>query len=133
MGACLTVLLVFVTLSYSYTKLLTLKRKRDVNIMSALMEYSLPYDEPFTGHKDGFFVAAALTEYDSIREIIEDREYGELFFEWYGWGYGDSIGSKSTELEYHYCSEQELGLQESTDSLIYPVQESYKRHVELYK
>ena len=36
---------------------------------------------------EGFFVAAALTAYDSNTEIIEVPEkYGELVIEHYGWG-----------------------------------------------
>lgn len=32
-------------------------------------------------------MAAALSEYDNNPEIIEEARYGELVFEYYGWGY----------------------------------------------
>ena len=78
--------------------------------MSALHENLIDYGERFNTEQ-GFFVAAAITEYDSNTEIVEKPEYGELIIEHYGWGYSDEkIGSGSRPLDYHYCSEEELGL-----------------------
>ena len=71
---------------FLYTKVLTWRGKKDVDIMSALVENEFDYEKRFDT-ESGFFVAAALTEYDSNTEIIEKPEYGELIVEHYGWGY----------------------------------------------
>ena len=86
---------------FIYTKMLTWHGKKDVDIMSALLENEINYIERFNTEK-GFFIAAAITEYDSNTEIIEKPEYGELILEHYGWGYSDGIGSGSKPLDYQY-------------------------------
>ena len=78
MGGILTVLVMVVTLGYTYTKLVNLKDKSNADITSYMTENAIAYDAKFTGKNDGFFVAAAITAYDSETESIEDRSYGEL-------------------------------------------------------
>ena len=58
--------------------------------MSALEESAISPDYKF-GADDGFFVAAALTAYDSNEEITEEERYGELVIEHYGWGYDEKF------------------------------------------
>ena len=70
---------------------------------------AIDYNEKFDSSK-GFFVAAALTAYDNETEVIEDPTYGELVIEQFGWGYEESFRSESRDLDYHYCSDEELGL-----------------------
>ena len=108
MGSLLTAIGTLAILMYLCTKLVTLAKKQEVDIMSASMEGSLDYRERLTAD-DGFFVAAALTEYDSNTEVIEDPRYGELIIEHYGWGYEQLIGSQSRTLQSHPCSDVELG------------------------
>ena len=133
MGACLTFLTVFVTCGFLYTKIQTLNKKHDVDIMGALLERAVPYTEPFNAINDGFFLAAALTDYDTNEEIVEEDRYGELFIEHYGWGYSDGIGNASGDISYHYCSEEEIGLVDSPNRLIYPIIESAFDEVQLYR
>ena len=99
MGSLLTVIGTLAILMYLCTKVVTLANKQEVDIMSALIEGALDYSEKFTA-EDGFFVAVALTEYDSNTEVIEDPRYGELVIEHYGWGYEgeELIGSQSRTL-----------------------------------
>ena len=85
MGAFLTFLLMLITIMFSYTKLVSLMDKQEVDIMSALSEGAIAPREKFSA-EDGFYVAAALTEYDTNTEIIEEARYGELIIEHYGWG-----------------------------------------------
>ena len=108
---------------FLYTKVLTWRGKKDVDIMSALVENEFDYEKSFDT-ESGFFVAAALTEYDSNTEIIEKAEYGELIIEHYGWGYDEGIGSKSIPLDSHYCSDEELGFVQGPNTLIYPIYET---------
>ena len=92
MGSLLTIICTLATLMFFYTKCITLAQKHEVDIMSALVEGAFDYSDKFT-YNDGFFVAAALTEYDSNTESIEEPRYGELIIEHYGWGYENVIGS----------------------------------------
>ena len=65
--------------------------------------------------------------------MIEEERYGELVFEHYGWGYESGIGSGSQELDYHYCSDEELGFAPGPNTLIYPIYESSLEEVQTYK
>ena len=49
------------------------------------IEDALTFDDTFTS-EESFFFAAALIEYDSNTEIIEEKRYGELVIEQVGWG-----------------------------------------------
>lgn len=120
-GSVLSIVLFLTTMLFIYTKFVTIIEKNDVDIFYSLMENALDYNDRFTS-EDGFFMAAALTEYDSNTEVIEDSRYGELIIEHYGWGYADSIGSKSTGIENHWCSDEELGIKKGADTLIFPWQ-----------
>ena len=96
------------------------------------MEHSLDYRDHFTSEQ-GLFIAAALTEYDENTEIIEDSRYGELVIDHYGWGYEEAIGSKSMELENHWCTDEELGIKPGPKTLIYPMREESHREFMTYR
>ena len=66
---CTIVLAITVGL-FTWAKVLVLNEKQDVDIMSAMIEGELSYEEKFS-EKDGFFIAVALTNYDSNEEITE--------------------------------------------------------------
>ena len=119
-GSCLSILTFMTMATFMYTKILSLAMKHEVDIMSALEENRLDFDYKFTP-QDGFFVAAALTEYDTEKNIIEEERYGELIIELYGWGYENFGEAKATPIDYHPCSDEELGLAEGSDSWIYPI------------
>ena len=90
----------------------TLLGLKDVDVIERVVESFFDDSERFSASSDGFFVAAALTHYDSNTEILESPEYGELLLEHYGWGnekYGYSYGT--TPLKNHYCTDEELGLE----------------------
>ena len=120
-GSALSIVLFLTTMLFIYTKFVTIIEKNDVDIFYSLMENALDHNDRFTS-EDGFFLAAALTEYDTNTEVIEDSRYGELIIEHYGWGYADSIGSKSTKIENHWCSDEELGIKRGANTLIFPWQ-----------
>ena len=110
MGAFLSAIILVTTMIFLYSKAMVLRHASDITIMMNTLEGAISFEQKFTA-EDGLFIAAALTEYDSNTEIIEKPEYGELIIEHYGWGYSDEkIGSGSRPLDYHYCSEEELGL-----------------------
>ena len=86
------------------------------------MEDAIEDSEQFTASEDGFFVAAALTDFDSNPEIVELEEYGELLIEQYGWG-NSALGYEygSNPLPNHYCSDEELGFKQGPNTIIYPI------------
>ena len=109
-GAICTIAFTIIVGLFTWTKVLTLSEKQDVDIMSAMIEGELSFEEKFS-EKDGLFIAVALTTYDSNEEITEQKEYGELIVEHYGWGYDENtIGSGGGILDYDWCTEEELGL-----------------------
>ena len=112
MGVCFTILLNLIMGIFWFQKLTVLIEKKDVDVTSVLVESYLDQTYKFDTEQ-GFFLAAAITEYDSNTEIIEEPEvYGELIFEHYGWGYEDGFyGSKP--LVNHQCSREELGFEKS--------------------
>ena len=90
---------------FTTSSVLTWYRLEEVNIFQALSENKVDFTETF-GPEQGFYVAAALTEYDTNTEIIEEAKYGELIIEFNGWGYSDELGdNKKSPLSYHPCSD----------------------------
>ena len=51
----------------------------------------------------------------------------------FGWGYDDKILSARQKLDYHYCSDEELGLVKSNETQIFPTIESSIDEIKLYK
>ena len=97
MGSILTIIIALTTLMFFYTKTLTIVSKHDVDIMSAIIENAIDIEEKFTADH-GFFIAAALTNYNSNRKLTEDPRYGKLIFEKFGWGEQEGISEYSTDL-----------------------------------
>ena len=90
---------------FTVSSISTWYRLEEVNIFQALSENEIDFTETF-GPDQGFFVAAALTAYDSNTEIIEEARYGELVIDFYGWGYSDELGdAQKLPLSYHPCSD----------------------------
>ena len=131
MGTLLTVIFATLTSLFAYSKINVLINNSDITIMGSRDEGAFDHTYKFTAD-DGFFVAAALTEYDSNTEIIEEDKYGEMVMAYYGWGYGDSVSAGDKILSYHYCSDDELGLTRGPNSP-YPLKESDYGSVEVWK
>jgi len=113
MGAFCTVMTGIFMLSFCLTKLQTLLQRSDVDIMEANHENNIDEDDPFS-YQDGFFVAAALTEFNNDPEPVERPEYGELHIEHYGWGNDNAdFAVGSNQIKSHECSEAELGIDEN--------------------
>ena len=79
---------------------MVLYNSSDVTIFGNYSEGAFTQEDTFTA-EEGLFIAAALTEYDSNTEIIEDKRYGELVIEQYGWGYAGLLGTKRTQIKEH--------------------------------
>ena len=62
LGAILTVILGFFTVSFIITKYNVLAHKQSVQIMSSVAENGIDYNTKFTA-ENGLFVAAAIAEY----------------------------------------------------------------------
>ena len=72
--------------------------------------------------EDALFIAAALIEYNTDTEPIEEARYGELTIEHLGWRDNDW---NYTALEYHQCSDGELGFVRTPETVIYPWFKTY--------
>lgn len=76
-------------------------------------------------------MAAAITAYDTETESIEDKSYGELELGHWLWDFetGDYYGSAD---EYHSCTDEELGLNRTDNTFLFPIKESMLYEVETY-
>ena len=88
MGAVCSIIIFFFLVIFSVNKLQTLLMWSDVDILQASVEYALSQTDKFSAN-DGFFIAAAITEYNKDPNPIEREEFGELIIEQYGWGNED--------------------------------------------
>lgn len=132
MGATLSILFLIILTTFCYSKGLAWSERQDVNVMGAVIENAFDYSDQFSA-SEGLFISAALTEYDSNEEVIEDPKYGELVIKHYGWGDSEEIGSADKLLNYHWCSDEELGLRRSDKTQIFPVFESSLAEVLTYR
>ena len=106
---------------FSYTKIVTIRDKHDIDIMSAVIENGIDQEYKFTAGDHGFFVSAALIQYNSDTEVIEDAKYGELIFEHVGWGNELDLTAYYTQLETHYCTDEELGIKRTDKTIMFPL------------
>ena len=80
MGAVCSFIIFFFLVIFSVNKLQTLLMWSDVDILQASVEYALSQTDKFSAN-DGFFIAAAITEYNKDPNPIEREEFGELIIE----------------------------------------------------
>ena len=133
MGAVLTLLLLTCVFLFTYAKFMSIIQNHEIDIVAALIEDNFTFEDKFT-NKDGFWVAFGITNYDNNAEIVEDPTYGELIIEHYGWGYDDSaIRTSSSSLDFHYCSDEELGLNRTENSLAFEMPEHRLNELQTYK
>ena len=132
MGTLLTVILAVAVLGFLYEKFISIYKRQGVDISSTLKEFY--HDDDFKySWKDGLFIAAALTEYNSDTEILEEAKYGELTIEGYGWGNEEDLAEETNGISFHYCTDEELGLVRTSETVIYPWKESLDYEVETYR
>ena len=109
MGATVSIIFIVISATFLLSKILILVNNSHVMITSKLLEDVIENDEKF-GYSNGLFLAAALTEYDSSTEPIDDKDYGELIFEKYGWNAEGEVMSYQEKLETQKCTDAQLGL-----------------------
>lgn len=108
-GAISTLVLFTLLGLFCYNKVIVLSERSDVTIILNTVGNAFEDSHKFTA-EDGFFVAAAITNYDTETESEEDERYGRLMFKHYAWGDG-ALGT--TEIDSYNCSDEELGLSDS--------------------
>lgn len=119
MGFCLTCIIVVMTAMFFYTKTNTIVEKHDVDIMSALVDNEIDFNYKFTAN-EGFFISAALTNYNSNSTLTEEARYGELIFEHFGWG-NEEMNVPRRQLESHFCTDEDLGLTRTKNTVMFPL------------
>ena len=85
MGATVSIIFIILSVGFLYKKVGVLANSSHMIITSKILEDVVPSDESFNYQDDSFFIAGALTEYDSETESIEDPKYGKLIFNLNGW------------------------------------------------
>ena len=108
MGTILTIIFVILIATFAYSKIMVLVDMGDVTVVGSTADDYFTDDDHFNSEK-GFFVAAALTYYDSDTEPVQDLRYGKLTMEWFGWGNDDISSAAMYDLQ-HQCTDEELGL-----------------------
>ena len=108
MGTILTIIFVILIATFAYSKIMVLVDMGDVTVVGSTADDYFTDDDHFDS-ENGFFVAAALTYYDSDTEPVQDLRYGELTIEWFGWGNDDISSAGMYDLQ-HQCTDEELGL-----------------------
>ena len=104
MGAFLSIIVLLVSSFFLYSKAMVLYKVSDVTIMMRQLEGALTYNDKFTA-ENGLFLAAALTEYDSNTELLEEERYGELVISKYGWGNDENFSFYNDVIDSHFCSD----------------------------
>ena len=77
MGALLSLVFILISVIFLYSKIMIMVNVSQITVITNVIENAYAEDHKFTA-KEGFFVAAALTEFDNETEPIEDPSYGEL-------------------------------------------------------
>lgn len=134
MGSISTLIVFVFMIGYSYTKLSTLIERKYADVIKADFEQHFSDADQFSAVNNDFFLAAALTHYDSNTEILERKEYGELRIGRLSWGNEDiglSYGVKTPEN--HYCSDEEMGFVQGPKTRIFPIYERSKAEVNIYR
>ena len=89
-GALLSLVMSAFMLTFIYTKTMTWHHKKDVDIVGVVKESA--FDDTYHFNStEGLFLAAGLTNYDSNTTVTEEARFGELVFEYYGWGNTDDF------------------------------------------
>ena len=133
-GALLSNISFWLILMFAIPKFEVLFRIKDVDILETVRESYFQFDEELTAERDEFFIAAALTNYDSDPEITEKAEYGELKIEHYGWG-NEDLGYTygTTPLKNRQCTDEDLGFTNGPDTFIYPFYEGQLPEIMTYR
>ena len=108
----------------------------DIDVMSAKQVSYFDSGETFSQREHNFFVAAALTEYNSDPEPTEDEKYGKIIFEHFGWGNTEAsgIGAGRQTIETRSCTEEELGMTSDDETIgAYKIMDRSKKELETYK
>ena len=129
MGSILSIIIALTTFLFFYAKVLTIIQKHDVDIISALIDNAIDIEDKFTAD-DGFFIAAALTNYNSNRTLTEDPRYGKLIFENRGWG---AQSLYSIDLNSHFCTDEEMGIDRTEKTVMFPIFPTSKAEVMTYR
>ena len=134
LGTMCSVLMMMITAVYAYMKLVILIHKKDTNILSVTSDLYFTDDDVFR-YSDGLNIAVAFTAYDSEREWILDKSYGEILFNEYKWG-TDADGNPFTarnRLETHQCTREELNLEgDPANAKFYPLHPSSEYYVDFF-
>ena len=126
-GLCFTILLIITIVFYGVTHMVTLSVYGNtdviVNLIDSYYDDTYVFDLDKTNNniwheqKGGLQIAFGLTHYDSNVEMIDEPDYATIHARLKQWGQeGSSAGTTFKELIIRPCTEDDLGLGESTEN-----------------
>ena len=92
-GALCSLIFIMISMVFLYSKIMVLVNVSRITVISNYQVGALTYEDKYSG-EDGFFIAAALTAYDSETEPMDDPRYGDLTVGYYGWGNEDGLSTQ---------------------------------------
>ena len=129
MGAFCSLMVLLVTISYTFQKIEVLVSKRDVDILSAIEDSFLSSEEVF-GAEQGLQIAVSFVNFG---DNFVDPSIGTLNLGYSKWGYREDSGEYYEELGYfptRLCTKRELGLLGEAGARFNPIQDRYKSALE---
>ena len=132
MGACISILYIIMVCVFLYSKCATWLADSSIKINMTMIDGMIDQKDVF-GNEQGFFVAAAITAYDSETEVPKDlHRYGELVFERQSFGIDEQgeTYNRKIAMETDYCTDEELGLVDESE---YHVHSTYEKEIQLWK
>ena len=116
-GSILSLMILSLTVLYSYQKIEVLIEKKDVDVLSATKDLVFSDQDKFT-YQNGFNIAAAFSEFNNNKEWELDPSYGTLVFNSYEWGIGPDgdVFTERKRLPSHVCTNDELGFERGEET-----------------
>ena len=111
MGSLCSFLIFILICTYGYYKKDILIDRKDVDILSAVLDYY--HEEDFTfDYQNGFNVAIAFTDFSDETNWILDDSYGEIVAQVHTWGQyqNGTTYMKRETINSHLCTPEELGI-----------------------
>ena len=122
-GLISTICVILVVSSYSMIQFEKLVLKEGEDILETTKEDFFDDTHELT-FEDGINFAVGLSSFDTNTEPILDPQYGELVFLKRRWKFSQEEGELEDHNEVintHTCTREELGLDDSENSLFYPM------------
>ena len=118
LGTLCSLLAFGLMLFYGTLQFIKLYRFDETAIMHSSRDRAFSGDEIIT---ENLQFAFSLTSYDEIEELEEDPRYATLKAEYRKWGWSDAVEEYLQPLDYHPCTNEDLGIRYDNETEEYVV------------